>query len=1314
MKEGVSFVAHYDDAVKLSEQLSVCSALNIDFNFELFVLYSEKTEELVKITKEFSHRFIIHLMPVDLQVPGLAFKNVLNRIRYSYIFFTNTIRLFNYELCNNAIDKIVSSKSSALRILHLDGANGLMKRSKSSMHLNDVVKYELLENKKLRDFVLPYFLSSSGDNGQHNSSYLLTKSAFRTLGSLVGREALIPSQVDNDAFTTGADRSAPLPVQDVIKVVYPGLSDLPQKMQKDIAQAKEASTARKWREAAQRWEAVYNACTDCIPPEVIAKLGQSYRYVGYNDRAETLLHDAVLEFPGYMAVAVEYAYIAAARKDWSEAILRWKALLNNFGDKNSGYIFSNLANAYSKIQDFDSAEGIAKQGLEKYPNYIPLHTVYAECAMSKQEWTAAMARWKVILNKQGPKASGNIYRRMSVALRCCRSFDAAEEYTRQACANYPDDIALAGEYAEIAMARQDWKEAVQRWQAVINLFGKSAGVGAYVRMSVAFRNNMELPAAEKIIRQALVVFPNNVELLRIKAEISMAQRDWHQAVQAWAEVFQTLDESKKKWHVERFLQIKVADWTVGDWCHVAENIRKGFSIKVGCKQNFIVYLSEILKVALFLEDAEKLLEYGCNQYPEDDALLIKHAELAMETRQWSYAIERWNSLLDKKDGGAAPLQAYEKLCLSYYMNNNDQKSREILQKGSVHYKKLANLHEKYKKFDSFLNSFSTVAAEKSKVSFKILCLEPDSKLVDRVRCGTYITSSEITSLIAKKIGDKFGHVDTRWAGRFIRGVSRKISLRYGKLNEKMPILPSGTIADALFYIIYTELSSLIPLRHLARQIALETKDRPVFIEIKSLTMSYVNFWGSCGLEPLYLYVELLRCGVNVFLCYQENNIALKVKKGFDLNLQIRPSQRLIRRKSLQCSKTLENQSHSAVVPDGIRGIDNVLNMLGDIHVLTSTGIAMTRPYNKCNEIKPIEFTDSLYASVQPLDNVVINFVRSSYFSMNTKEDSGDQHLVVLSDLFNVNLFYWLSTVLGDLMYGLALESAKFVKKFDIKQLHICDHFFMDSAILTHAVKSNRGKITLWPHSTNPVFHYFRRKDEVDEIHCMMKNGIDLWNKYIPGCPVVQHADMMLDAPLSPNVKPGRHVVDVRKLSVVVIGSVFTMGRLPRLRINDQLASYRDLFFSLKQLGEGVDIYYKGKGSLADELSFLRDNDGDLLDWTIAMNHPLDLDYENMVYVSVSFGSSALLEGISRGIPAFVVRNFSVEDYTLLDPDYIPTGTTKEIVSRIGKCVDYNYRIKLINRQIRYFCKQTGVPCGQALKMNNRSIFSIVKSAIFSN
>ena len=78
----------------------------------------------------------------------------------------------------------------------------------------------------------------------------------------------------------------------------------------------------------------------------------------------------------------------------------------------------------------------------------------------------------------------------------------------------------------------------------------------------------------------------------------------------------------------------------------------------------------------------------------------------------------------------------------------------------------------------------------------------------------------------------------------------------------------------------------------------------------------------------------------------------------------------------------------------------------------------------------------------------------------------------------------------------------------------------------------------------------------------------------------------------------------------------------------------------------------------------------------------------MIYVTVSYGSTALLEGLSRGIPCMIVREVPVEDYTEIDPAFAPIGTVEEIVAQIKRCADPAEYDALTRRELAWYARET--------------------------
>jgi TupA-like ATPgrasp len=73
------------------------------------------------------------------------------------------------------------------------------------------------------------------------------------------------------------------------------------------------------------------------------------------------------------------------------------------------------------------------------------------------------------------------------------------------------------EYAEAAMSRMDWVEAITRWQAILDTCANHAPSRVYARLTQAHRRRGTFEAAGAILDEGLTRHPSAVELTRQKA-----------------------------------------------------------------------------------------------------------------------------------------------------------------------------------------------------------------------------------------------------------------------------------------------------------------------------------------------------------------------------------------------------------------------------------------------------------------------------------------------------------------------------------------------------------------------------------------------------------------------------------------------------------------------------------------------------------------------------------------------------------------------------------------------------------------------------
>jgi hypothetical protein len=163
------------------------------------------------------------------------------------------------------------------------------------------------------------------------------------------------------------------------------------------------------------------------------------------------------------------------------------------------------------------------------------------------------------------------------------------------------------------------------------------------------------------------------------------------------------------------------------------------------------------------------------------------------------------------------------------------------------------------------------------------------------------------------------------------------------------------------------------------------------------------------------------------------------------------------------------------------------------------------------------------------------------------------------------------------------------------------------------------------------------------------------------------------------------------LLVVVIGGKNTLGAMPFVNQSLHEDSYRQFFAGLEVLqgGAQIDVFYKPKGNVGENMAWLDRIVGDSARWQGIITHPLKIALPNMLFVSISVGSGALLEGLARGIPCVIVKDFPAREYLALAPDVIPTGPVDEILEIVKACTESGGLTRLTRQQLERFAYETG-------------------------
>ncbi|WP_428492543.1 tetratricopeptide repeat protein [Rhodopila sp.] len=210
-----------------------------------------------------------------------------------------------------------------------------------------------------------------------------------------------------------------------------------------------------------------------------------------------------------------------------------------------------------RLRRFDEATTIMRHGQQRSPRNPRFLQGLGQIAQVKGDHDEAI-RIFASLRKKFPGVMEG-YTLGAESLKAANRLDEAEHLVGKAMKNFNSHIAPFLEYARIAMLRQDWEEALQRWRPLQDQFAHVAGfVGAAQALVQLGRHD----AAEQLLQVARYRFGSSSEPLSEYARVAEARGDNAEAARRWndvlsgfpldmrayitaSEAFERLDEPKK-------------------------------------------------------------------------------------------------------------------------------------------------------------------------------------------------------------------------------------------------------------------------------------------------------------------------------------------------------------------------------------------------------------------------------------------------------------------------------------------------------------------------------------------------------------------------------------------------------------------------------------------------------------------------------------------------------------------------------------------------------------------------------------------------
>jgi hypothetical protein len=448
-------------------------------------------------------------------------------------------------------------------------------------------------------------------------------------------------------------------------------------------------------------------------------------------------------------------------------------------------------------------------------------------------------------------------------------------------------------------------------------------------------------------------------------------------------------------------------------------------------------------------------------------------------------------------------------------------------------------------------------------------------------------------------------------GRMQR-LARQAADRLGRDFEADWGLGREAIADALYFHVWTQLCTIIPLRRLARRFPV---GQTVRIAAPSTKIRLFEYWLDNQAAPLILAYELQRRGTPVILVGKVEGDALR--------LTCRPPSLW----SVDCAGPRD----VVVAPEAMR----------------STPQDLLRRAEAALYDQAFWRSDFGHAEVEPVATPIVIPLR--------EQDDGGWTAETPPQLGRLCL----SQLLGPPLAAVAAKARQIFAARGVREIHTSDVLTPVSCLLAAEVRARGGSVRLWPHSANPVGVAARRPGSAQGVTVVLRAATEIWRERLPNVPVHLRPDLMLPRPAAIGGETDR-------LTIVLFGGARRHAYFPVLRIRRHEATLRALVKGLLALDLRPRLIFKPKIPWSTPEWF----EGVVGDGVEVVNEPVKaLAAANTLFVSVDHGSSALIEGLRLGVPAMIVRGQDLEDYTLLPRSPVPYLEVAEACAAVAALRD---------------------------------------------
>jgi tetratricopeptide (TPR) repeat protein len=369
-------------------------------------------------------------------------------------------------------------------------------------------------------------------------------------------------------------------------------------LESDLAAAEQMLAGGDLGQALRMWAAI----RERFPGHAAAYLRAAHALAdgGDFDKAEILLLEGqLLVQSAGPTFASEFARMAARQRDAAEAVRRWSVARMAFPRHPVGWVGG--VESLREAGRVNEAEVLLDQLRERFPAEAAIPILAASLADAAKDWSKSVDLWAVAREHLPQNPIGFI--KGAKALSQNGDLDQADALLADGIDRFPGNAELVTQWAELAVYRQRWSDAVERWallrqqhptiplgyvngSTALLAAGRAAEAEAlitaaieqfpdrpdvrrqqarYADMQCGLARTMAAQdrqdEAEALLRSAMQRFPDRHDLFAEYAAVATRRHDWTEALRRWRDAHRRFPEIKEFRHRTFEAELRVVETT---------------------------------------------------------------------------------------------------------------------------------------------------------------------------------------------------------------------------------------------------------------------------------------------------------------------------------------------------------------------------------------------------------------------------------------------------------------------------------------------------------------------------------------------------------------------------------------------------------------------------------------------------------------------------------------------------------------------------------------------------------------------------------